>query len=133
MLTTEQLVQAHYARHLLNSVDVDIKPVVIKKLESLLTQNQVAIASIYAEDTSEKIAANCDDKTAAPSDNSGSFDAIYASTLYKALDDKSANEYISFLESNFSTETQYELKEKAKESSQDSLSLILERLKKAWS
>lgn len=130
MLTTEQLVKAHYARHLLNSVNIDIKPVVIKKLESLLTQNQVAIASIYAEDTAKKIAASRDDKTA---DTSGSFDSIYVSTLYESLNDNSANEYINFLESHFSQETKDELKGKSKDSCYESVSLILERLKKAWS
>lgn len=133
MLTTEQLVKAHYARHLLNSVNIDIKPVVIKKLESLLTQNQVAIASIYAEDTAKKIAASRDDKTAVPSDTSGSFDSIYVSTLYEALNDNSANEYINFLESHFSQETKDDLKGKSKDSCHESVSLILERLKKAWS
>ena len=132
MLTNEQLVQAHYARHLLNSVNIDNKSVVLKKLESFLTQNQVAIASVYAEDMSKKIAAS-DDTHVNPSANSSSFDSIYESTLYKALDDNSANEYINFLESYFSIEMQDNLKEKAKESCYESLSSILEMLKKDWS
>jgi hypothetical protein len=132
MLNTDQIVQAHYARHLLNSLNIVNKPVAIQKLESLLTQDQVSIAASYAQDTADEIAANLDKETADPTDNSGSFGAIYLSTLYKALDHHVSDEYINFLEAHFSQDIQDDLKQKAKDSCHESLSLILERLKKAW-
>ena len=132
MLTKEQIVQAHYARHLLNSVNADTKVLVVQKLESLLTQNQVANASIYAKDTSEQIAAKRSKETFNPADQTGSFESIYLSSLYDELSEYSTVEYITFLESYFSQNKQDELKQEAKDSCQESVSLILERLTQAW-
>lgn len=131
MLTKEQIVQAHYARHLFKSVNPDTKPVVVQKLESLLTKNQVTIASVYAKDISEQIAAKRIKETYDPTDQSGSFESIYLSELYDALDEKSLIEYVSFLESHVSQETQDKLKQKSKATCDESVSLILERLKQA--
>lgn len=133
MLTKEQMVQAHYARHLLNSINTDTKPVVVQKLESLLTQKQVANASIYAKDTSEQIAAKRNKETFNPADQTGSFEYIYLSELYDGLDEQSLIEYVSFLESYVNQETKDKLKQKAEDTCHASVSLILERLKQAWS
>lgn len=132
MLNTDQIVQTHYARHLLNSLNIETKPLAIQKLESLLTQDQVSLSAIYAQDTADAIAANLDKETSEQTDHSGSFDSNYFSTLYKALDNHASDEYINFLESYFSQDIQDDLKQKAKDSCHESLSLILERLKKAW-
>lgn len=133
MLTKEQMVQAHYARHLLNSINVDTKPAVVQKLESLLNPNQVAIASNYAKNTSEQIAAKRNKETYNPADQTGSFEYIYLSELYDTLDERSLIEYVSFLESHVSQETQDKFKQEAEETCNASVSLILERLKQAWS
>lgn len=126
------MVQAHYSRHLLNSINEDTKPEVVQKLESLLTQNQVANASIYAKDTSEKIAANRNKETFNPTDKTGSFEYIYLSELYDGLDEQSLIEYVSFLELHVSQETQDKMKQKAEDTCHASVSLILERLKQDW-
>jgi len=133
MLTKEQMVQAHYARHLLNSINVDTKPAVVQKLESLLNPNQVAIAFNYAKNTSEQIAAKRNKETYNPADLTGSFEYIYLSELYDTLDERSLIEYVSFLESHVSQETQDKFKQEAEETCHASVSLILERLKQAWS
>lgn len=131
MLTKEKMVQAHYARHLLNSINEDTKPQVVQKLESLLTKNQVANASIYAKDTSEQIAAKRNKETFNPADKTGSFEYIYLSELYDGLDEQALIEYVSFLESHVIQETQDKLKQKSKATCDESVSLILERLKQA--